>query len=163
MSSMAGARTSWTACGSWARTSWARFPVMRPVGCASRRSCSIRVRGDGPTGGRPVAIPAWPARPCRPARCGIWRCIRRSFRSRSGRSFESKMGEKGPVVWEVKHASFYRKQGRAGLPGPADTLIVARNVLDPEGDQVLPVQPGPRRPDGHARMAAVGGVLSFAD
>ena len=42
------------------------------------------------------------------------------------------MGRKGPVVWEVKHASFYRKQGRAGLPGPADTLIVARNVLDPK-------------------------------
>ncbi len=53
------------------------------------------------------------------------------FRGQKWQKFRIKDGEKGPVVWEVKHASFYRKQGRAGLPGPADTLIVARNVLDP--------------------------------
>jgi SRSO17 transposase len=54
------------------------------------------------------------------------------FRNQNWQRFRIKDGEKGPVVWEVKHASFYRKQGRAGLPGPADTLIVARNVLDPK-------------------------------
>lgn len=54
------------------------------------------------------------------------------FRQQKWQRFRIKDGEKGPVVWEVKHASFYRKQGRAGLPGPADTLIVARNVLDPK-------------------------------
>jgi SRSO17 transposase len=54
------------------------------------------------------------------------------FRRQRWRKFRIKDGEKGPVVWEVKHASFYRKQGRAGLPGPADTLLVARNVLDPQ-------------------------------
>lgn len=54
------------------------------------------------------------------------------FRPQKWQRFRIKNGEKGPIVWEVKHASFYRKQGRAGLPGPADTLIVARNVLDPK-------------------------------
>ncbi len=54
------------------------------------------------------------------------------FQKQKWQKFRIKDGEKGPIVWEVKHASFYRKQGRAGLPGPADTLIVARNVLDPE-------------------------------
>jgi len=54
------------------------------------------------------------------------------FRKQKWQKFRIKDGEKGPVVWEVKHASFYRKQGRAGLPGAADTLIVARNVLDPK-------------------------------
>jgi SRSO17 transposase len=54
------------------------------------------------------------------------------FRRQRWQKFRIKDGEKGPVVWEVKHAPFYRKQGRAGLPGPADTLIVARNVLDPQ-------------------------------
>jgi SRSO17 transposase len=54
------------------------------------------------------------------------------FRGQKWQKFRIKDGEKGPIVWEVKHASFYRKQGRAGLPGPADTLLVARNVLDPQ-------------------------------
>ena len=43
-----------------------------------------------------------------------------------------KDGEKGPIVWEVKSAPFYRKQGKDGLPKQAHTLIVARNVLNPE-------------------------------
>jgi SRSO17 transposase len=41
-----------------------------------------------------------------------------------------KDGEKGPILWEVKHASFYL-QGPDGLPGPRWHLVVARNVLDP--------------------------------
>jgi SRSO17 transposase len=41
-----------------------------------------------------------------------------------------KDGEKGPVVWECKHVFFYPKDER-GLPGPAQHLIIARNVLDP--------------------------------
>ena len=45
--------------------------------------------------------------------------------------FRIKDGEKGPMVWEVKVARFYRKQGPEGLPGPSHTLIVARNVLNP--------------------------------
>jgi SRSO17 transposase len=53
------------------------------------------------------------------------------FRKQKWQRFRIKDGEKGPVVWEVKHAPFYRKQGPHGLPGPAQTLIVARNVLVP--------------------------------
>jgi SRSO17 transposase len=43
--------------------------------------------------------------------------------------FHIKNSEKGPIVWEVKHADFYRKHPD-GLPGPTHTLIVARNALD---------------------------------
>ena len=41
-----------------------------------------------------------------------------------------KDGEKGPMIWEVKHVRFYL-QGPDGLPGPCWHLVVARNVLDP--------------------------------
>jgi SRSO17 transposase len=41
-----------------------------------------------------------------------------------------KDGEKGPMVWEVKHVPFYM-QGPDGLPGERWHLVVARNVLDP--------------------------------
>ena len=55
-------------------------------------------------------------------------------------------GEQGPVVWEVKHAPFYRKHAD-GLSGPANYLIVARNVLDREQvkyfvSNMLPSTPG---------------------
>lgn len=39
-------------------------------------------------------------------------------------------GEKGPMVWECKHAMFYPKD-RNGLPDAPLHLIIARNVLDP--------------------------------
>jgi SRSO17 transposase len=42
-----------------------------------------------------------------------------------------KDGEKGPMIWEVKHVPFY-PQGPDGLPGPRWHLVVARNVLDPK-------------------------------
>jgi SRSO17 transposase len=53
------------------------------------------------------------------------------FRHQSWRKFKVKDGENGPMVWEVKHAEFHRKQAD-GLPGAPHTLIVARNVLNPE-------------------------------
>ena len=52
------------------------------------------------------------------------------FAKQRWRPFRIKDGEKGPIVWEVKYCRFYRKDGTDGLPGPAHTLIVARNVLD---------------------------------
>lgn len=52
------------------------------------------------------------------------------FYKQKWRKFKIKDGEKGPVVWEVKTTTFYRKQGKASLPGRPHTLIVARNVLD---------------------------------
>jgi SRSO17 transposase len=54
----------------------------------------------------------------------------RVFARQKWKRFRIKEGEKGPVVWEIKYASFYRKHGQDGLPGPAHSLIVARNVLD---------------------------------
>jgi SRSO17 transposase len=41
-----------------------------------------------------------------------------------------KDGEKGPMIWEVKHMPFYL-QGPDGLPSERWHLVVARNVLDP--------------------------------
>jgi SRSO17 transposase len=46
------------------------------------------------------------------------------------KKYKIKDGEKGPVVWEVKAATFYRKHGEKGLPDREHTLIVARNVVN---------------------------------
>jgi SRSO17 transposase len=54
------------------------------------------------------------------------------FQNQKWQRFRIKDGEKGPVVWEVKHGRFYRKHGPDGLPKAAHTLIVARNVLQPD-------------------------------
>jgi SRSO17 transposase len=53
------------------------------------------------------------------------------FAKQRWQRFRIKDGEKGPIVWQVKYCRFYRKHGMDGLPGPAHTLIVARNVLEP--------------------------------
>ena len=51
------------------------------------------------------------------------------FTRQRWRRLHIKNSQKGPIVWEVKHAEFYR-QHPDGLPGPTHTLIVARNALD---------------------------------
>jgi len=56
----------------------------------------------------------------------------RKFQKQRWKKFYIKEGEKGPLVWEVKFAKFYRQQGQDSLPGSAHCLIVARNVLDPQ-------------------------------
>lgn len=65
--------------------------------------------------------------------CEVRNLVRYSpvFRKQKWQKFRIKDGEKGPMVWEVKHTTFYRRHGGDGLPGSAHTLIVARNVLDP--------------------------------
>ncbi len=55
-----------------------------------------------------------------------------AFRDQAWQRYRIKDGERGPIVWEVKCAVFYRKQGQDGLPKQAHTLIVARNVLKPK-------------------------------
>ena len=55
----------------------------------------------------------------------------RVFTKQRWQRFHIKDGEKGPMVWEVKHARFYRKRP-GGLAGPAGCLIVARDVLHPD-------------------------------
>ena len=54
----------------------------------------------------------------------------RIFQRQKWEKFHIKDSENGPIVWEVKHARLYRKQGTDGLPGPVHYLIVARNVLN---------------------------------
>jgi SRSO17 transposase len=56
----------------------------------------------------------------------------RVFHKQKWQRFRIKDGEKGPMVWEVKYARFYRKHGPDGLPGPPHTLLVARKVLEPD-------------------------------
>lgn len=52
------------------------------------------------------------------------------FRDQSWGQYYIKDGQKGPIVWEAKHARIVMK-GDDGLPGPELHSIVARNVLDP--------------------------------
>ena len=54
------------------------------------------------------------------------------FTGQKWKKFRIKDGEKGPKVWEVKSAPFYRKEDEDGLPKQTHTLIVARNVLNPD-------------------------------
>jgi SRSO17 transposase len=53
------------------------------------------------------------------------------FREQSWQRYRIKDTNKGPEVWEVKWAVFWRK-GEDGLPGRRHCLIVARNVLTEE-------------------------------
>jgi SRSO17 transposase len=53
------------------------------------------------------------------------------FREQSWQRYRIKDTNKGPEVWEVKWAVFWRK-GEDGLPGHRHCLIVARNVLTEE-------------------------------
>jgi SRSO17 transposase len=54
-----------------------------------------------------------------------------ALRDQPWRPFRVKDGEKGPMVWEVKHVTFYQ-QREDGDPGRPGHLLVARNVLKPE-------------------------------
>jgi len=53
------------------------------------------------------------------------------FRDQPWQRWRVKDGEKGPVLWEVKRALFHPKDEN-GLPDAPLTLMVARNVLNPE-------------------------------
>jgi len=53
------------------------------------------------------------------------------FSKQKWQRYRIKDGDKGPMVWEVKYCHFWRKHGD-GLPGPTHTLIVARNVSNPD-------------------------------
>jgi len=53
------------------------------------------------------------------------------FRKQSWQRYRIKDTDKGPEVWEIKRAVFWRK-GDDGLPGRRHCLIVARNVMTQE-------------------------------
>lgn len=54
-----------------------------------------------------------------------------ALKKQKWRRFRVKDGEKGPMVWEVKHARI-TVPDEGGLPGMRLHLVVARNVLDPK-------------------------------
>jgi SRSO17 transposase len=68
-----------------------------------------------------------------------------AFRKQKWQRYRIKDTERGPEVWEVKWAVFWRK-GSNGLPGRRHCLIVARNVLTKEVKYFVsnrvPGQPG---------------------
>jgi SRSO17 transposase len=53
------------------------------------------------------------------------------LRNQAWKPWRIKDTEKGPLVWEIKHALIYPKD-EDGLPGKPHHLIVARNVLHPQ-------------------------------
>jgi SRSO17 transposase len=53
------------------------------------------------------------------------------FRDQAWQRWRVKDGEKGPMIWEVKHGRFTPKD-EDGMPGEAMHLVVARNVLNLE-------------------------------
>jgi SRSO17 transposase len=53
----------------------------------------------------------------------------RTFVDQAWQRWRVKDGEKGPMIWEVKHALFSPKD-EDGMPGEPMHLMVARNVLD---------------------------------
>jgi len=67
------------------------------------------------------------------AACEVRNLLKHSkvFRVQEWKRFRVKDGENGPVVWEVKHAPCYIPEENK-LPGPRHTLIVTRNVLNPD-------------------------------
>ena len=56
---------------------------------------------------------------------------RDGLRDQPWRRWRVKDGQKGPMVWEVKHLRF-TAVGADGLPGESLHLVVARDVLNPE-------------------------------
>jgi len=55
----------------------------------------------------------------------------RAFVDQPWQRWRVKDGEKGPMIWEVKHARFTPKD-EDGMPGEAMHLMVARSVVDPK-------------------------------
>lgn len=54
-----------------------------------------------------------------------------ALRDQAWEKWRVKDGEKGPLIWEVKHSLVYPKDEN-GLPGLPYHLVVARNVLHPD-------------------------------
>jgi len=76
-----------------------------------------------------------------------------AFQDQPWQRWRVKDGDKGPIVWEVKHALFYPKDEN-GLPGPVLHLLVARNVLNPEEVKFFVSNAAPETPVGPLLLAA---------
>ena len=80
------------------------------------------------------------------------------LRDQPWQRFRVKDGEKGPMVWECKHAMLTVK-GADGLPAETLHLLVARNVLNPDELKFF-VSNAP--PETACRDLAAGGLLAVA-
>ena len=112
------------------RCSWARFRETSTAGCRSPESCVLAGKRA-----RNAAVRKRSIRGCAHGRpsCEVQNLATYSpvFREQSWQRYRIKDTDKGPEVWEVKWAVFWRK-GENGLPGRRHCLIVARNVLTQE-------------------------------
>lgn len=85
-----------------------------------------RRRGRGRS--RPTRVVAGSPRPMT---VGDMMHYHRPLREQKWKRYRIKDGEKGPMVWEIKHLRIYPRN-EEGLPEKTYHLIVARNVLKPE-------------------------------
>jgi SRSO17 transposase len=92
-----------------------------------------RVLHDGPSPrrGRKKKYPRLAARRRRSSEVQNLARYSPAFRKQKWQRYRIKDTERGPEVWEVKWAVFWRK-GPEGLPGRRHCLIVVRNVLTKE-------------------------------
>jgi SRSO17 transposase len=92
-----------------------------------------RTLRSGPKKSKCGARKKYPRLARRPSACEVQNLAKYSpvFRTQSWQRYRIKDTDKGPEVWEVKWAVFWRK-GENGLPGRRHCLMVARNVLTEE-------------------------------
>ena len=69
----------------------------------------------------------------------------RTFVDQPWQRWRVKDGEKGPMIWEIKHALFTPKD-EDGMPGEPMHLMVARNVLDTEEVKFFVSNAAPKTP-----------------
>lgn len=102
-------------------TGWVRAPrlLLRPTTWELRQP------------GKPRRFPRLAVTAAAPSEVRHLRSHSKVFTRQRWQRFHIKESEKGPIVWEIKHADFYRKHAD-GLPGPTHTLIIARNAMDRE-------------------------------
>lgn len=93
-------------------------------------SVTTRAYRKGPRGGRLRRTPRVTRKSSKPQYLEDLVREKRVFQNQSWQQWRVKDGEKGPIVWEVKHAPIWVK-GPDGLPAGPWHLIVCRSVLDP--------------------------------
>ena len=96
------------------------------------------------------------SRPARSVEYLLW--WHPAMKEQDWQRFRVKDGEKGPMIWEVKHVLFHL-QGPDSLPGPCWHLVVARNVLDPTEMKFFVSNAPPANVGGND---AFGGLLAMA-
>ena len=129
---------------------WVQFPTVLRTGRKKRRN-----------GGRPRQF-ARVARRC--PSCEVSSLVTYSpvFREQSWQRYRIKDTDKGPEVWEVKWAAFWRKD-QQGLPTRRHCLIVARNVLTGDVKYILSNRvPGEWNPYSGKRSVTLRWLLRVA-